>query len=44
MDDVQVNKTHRGKKSGPSAEKKQSKRIAKSGGNDLKGKNPKVPP
>ena len=42
MDEVQVNKAHRGKKSGTSAEKKQAKKIAKSGGQDLKGKNPKV--
>jgi hypothetical protein len=42
MDEEQVNKVHRGKKSGPSADKKQAKKIAKSGGQSLKGKNPKV--
>jgi len=42
MDDVQVNKIHRGAKSGPSAEKKQSKKIEQAGGRDLKGKNPKA--
>lgn len=42
MDDVQVNKTHRGAKAGPSAEKKKAKRVAQAGGLDMKGKNPKV--